>query len=61
MNKDEEVRKVFEETTIQLYSQLYMKLCNCRRDFEELDDLLETKFHLEECPYRRILEQQDVR
>lgn len=33
-------------------SHLYYLLCNCRKNYEEMDDLLDPKFHLDDCLYR---------
>lgn len=50
-----------EEYKVQfILEELYRKLCNCRRDYEELEDLLNPVFHVEECPYRVIVEAQEL-
>jgi len=53
--KEKQVEEVLQSTQTQILSQLYVKICNCRRDYPELDQLLEPKFHLEDCPYRGVL------
>lgn len=53
---DKEVKKVFSDAYIQVLSQLYTKLCNCRQLYEELDAIADPKFHLDDCEYRIALE-----
>ncbi len=60
MSEKKDVGEVVLQTQLDIVSQLYHKLCNCRKNYEELDQLLETKFHLDDCPYRRILDQSGV-
>lgn len=40
--------------------ELYRKVCNCRRDYEELEDLLNPIFHLDDCPYRILVEKENI-
>lgn len=40
-----------EINIVLVLSQLYFKLCDCRKIYPELEDILDTKFHLEDCPY----------
>jgi len=56
MDKEEEVKKVFQETALQALSIMYTKYCGCRQDFTELAQNLNPVFHLEECLYRRFVE-----
>lgn len=57
--KDDIVDSEFERAMIQLLSQAYYQLCNCRKNYEELEDFLDPDFHeqgdiaegIEPCPY----------
>jgi hypothetical protein len=51
---------VVSAAQIKIIELLYLKLCDCRRDYPELDDLLNPVFHLEECPYREVMEKEDI-
>jgi hypothetical protein len=44
-----------------ILAELYNKICNCRRDYPELKDNLHPDFHLEDCPYRIIVEKQNIK
>lgn len=43
-----------------ILGELYNKVCNCRRDYEELENNLHPAFHVEECPYRIIVEKEGI-
>ena len=36
---------------LEMLSRLYDLLCDCRKNYEELVDLLNPNFHLDDCPY----------
>lgn len=40
-----------EDELILILSQIYYQLCDCRRKYPELEDIIDLKFHLEDCPY----------
>lgn len=44
------------ETYLFILSRLFEVLCDCRKHYPELEDLLNPIFHLEDCPYRIKLE-----
>ncbi len=48
--------QIILDTQLQLLSKLYRMLCNCRQEYEELADIIDPQFHLEECNYREALE-----
>jgi len=55
MEDNVENKKVFLELTLDLLSELYGMICDCRRDYPELKQNLEPRFHLEDCHYRIAL------
>jgi hypothetical protein len=54
--RKKQVNDVFRTEAISVLSRLFEMLCNCRRDFKELDQLLDPRFHLEDCLYREKVE-----
>lgn len=49
------------EVTVRfVLGELYNKVCNCRRDYEEMEDKLNPVFHLEDCPYRVLVEKEKI-
>lgn len=45
------VKDVIIDVTIRNLSMLYELLCDCRKNYSELDQLLNPDFHLHDCPY----------
>lgn len=43
-----------------ILEELYRRLCNCRKNYPELEDLLNPQFHLDDCPYKQIVEKEDI-
>jgi len=41
---------------VSILCKLYDMLCDCRKAYPELAQLLDPKFHLEDCPYRTHLD-----
>lgn len=60
MGKHGQVEAIFDEQARQTLSKLYDKVCMCRKYYEELDQLLDPQFHLEECYYRVLVERLDL-
>jgi hypothetical protein len=52
----EQPSDVIQQTLLGVLAALYEKLCNCRKNYEELDNIVDPKFHLEECEYRIALD-----
>ena len=53
MNIEEDVQKAIQGSILDVLSKLYVRICNCRARYEELDQLLNPKFHLDDCPYEK--------
>jgi hypothetical protein len=59
---DTAVNKEFIEIyTLQILSQLYNSLCDCRKVYSELENLVDPNFHLDDCPYKQELEKIDFK
>lgn len=59
--EEEEKRVVFEGAYVEVLSRLYSMLCGCRRDYPELEDIIDPAFHLDDCNYRLTLEHIDFK
>lgn len=57
----EEVKQVYADVSLQALSRLFEMICNCRRDYPELEQNLAPSFHLEDCPYRVEIEKLDLK
>jgi hypothetical protein len=54
------IEDVIVNQLVKTLSRLFKAICNCRKNYPELDSLLDPEFHLEDCPYRRNVETYDV-
>lgn len=53
-------QQAVDTASLMLLSSLYKLLCNCRKNYEELDQLLHPDFHLEDCNYAITLEKNGI-
>ena len=53
--------EVVSAVTLEVLTRLYFQVCDCRRLYEELADIVDPRFHLDDCHYRELLESVDFK